>query len=253
MTQPNDSNSKVKRSNDESLRTRTILIHGEPKVGKTSLVRTLGYDDPERVLVLDADRGTGAIEDTGVMVYPYESGKLYAELHPWRIEAAKDQYDWIIVDGLNHISDAITEHEFSKPTKSGGERGIDAWRDAIKGFEFWTKAVRDLSGKKGIFFITHSREQEATIWPDAASDKMRRKMVGWFDLVGALRLFTEPEMKDGQPTGKTKTKRMIQFNQAFDPRYVCGDRLAVCKDMEAPDLGAIIKKANEKAVKKETK
>jgi adenosyl cobinamide kinase/adenosyl cobinamide phosphate guanylyltransferase len=208
------------------------MIYGRGGVGKTSLVKTLPVDEDKRVLYIAADPGQLALRDrefTCVNASNWGTDTL-REINA-HIREHADDYDWVVVDGLDEIAEQVLKH-----AKANRKDARQAYGDMNEIVAAWAKAVRDLEGVS-VIFITHisrlQNEENDVEWtPKFPGKQLAQNAVDWFDLVGCMR-----PVLIGQ-----KQERLIQFQPEPDPRYFAKDRSGALEDFEEPNLGKILDK-----------
>jgi len=224
--------------------TYSMIIYGEPKVGKTRLASTMG--EKYRTLLIDTESGTKSIDRDiphldGIRIEGYpQLLQLYEELAKGELG-----YEAIIIDNLNDLESKImrhTIHEFSgvkrpygdSPGQSDYGRTMDLLVRIIKGF-------RDLP--MHVIFVTWEKLQQdedvgSKLVPAIVGKSLPETVIGYIDVCG--RLYKQ------QTDEGVKTK--ILFTSI--PHIAAGDRSGKLPDtMEDPTMPKIFEYL-EGAVKK---
>jgi len=226
----------------------TMLIYGEPKIGKTSLIKTLRCP-PERILYVAADPGQLSLQKNARMPQDFTGVKLFEPKEPSDMRKireflqspeAKEKFDFVIIDGLDLVGERalriFKDSERVKKEKANMQRAYGDMADAMIP---WIEAIQlcDVSS----IFITHVDE-------DAGSDIRYKpsfpgKQVGAqlpiiFDEIFAMRMAIINE-------DSGKLERALQCTRDGDPRYLAGDRSGKLQDFEPADLGGLLAKIFE--------
>jgi len=229
---------KLTKTSDAAHKRVSILIFGEPKVGKTTLAKTLPLSDDSKLLYIAADPGQLALRDRNFVVAQPENEVLDEAFFNSVLNHIKThggEYEWIVVDGVDEVADAVLHAK--KATQKDSRK---AFGDMAEYVEQWMKAIRDTQGVS-VVFITHIEQRDAgdgevEYIPMFPGKKIQGSVDAWFDLIGCMRYV---KGEDGQPG------RYIQFRREADQRFVVGDRSGVTSLYEDPDLGVVFKKIHE--------
>lgn len=211
----------------------SILISGDPKIGKTSLVNTIPVEDDAKVLYFGADPGELVLNHRNFTMIRGENNVINEETLNELINYLARQshkYDWVVVDGLDDIGKAIL---WSRMEKLKDDRA--AYKDMGRIVEIFIKKIRDIDGISTIF-ITHEKVDVDDIGkrihsPNMPGQKFAAELLGLFDIVLAYRWFVQ----DG------KNVRGLQTSMEVDPSYICGDRSGALPPIAAPDMAQILK------------
>lgn len=211
----------------------SLLISGEPKIGKTSLITTLPVEDDTKVLYFGADPGELALNHRNYTMIRGENNVINEDTLNELINYLARQshkYDWIVVDGLDDVGKAIL---WSRMEKLKDDRA--AYKDMGRIVEIFVKKIRDISGISSVF-ITHEKVDVDDIGkrihsPNMPGQKFAAELLGLFDIVLAYRWFVQ----DG------KNVRGLQASMEVDPSYICGDRSGALPPIAAPDMTQILK------------
>lgn len=143
---------KIVKSHDPiEVKNITVLIYGQPGVGKTSLAFTA--DSP---LLLDFDRGA----------YRSQFRKDSVQVDAWSdvaslSESDLEPYDTIIVDTVGRLLDALTAHLIRgnpKLARGSGALSLQGYGELKASYATWLKTL--LSFGKDVILIAHDREDK---------------------------------------------------------------------------------------------
>lgn len=227
---------RVSKTSDAIHKRVSFLIYGSPKIGKTSLVKTLPVTGDDKLLYIGADPGQLVLRDRNFTILETSDGEplgetFFEQAYAYAKKNASG-LEWVVVDGVDEIADAILASKLK--TQRDGRRAYGEMADYT---EDWMKRVRDIK-KTSVIFITHMDrvelgEGEIGYMPQFPGNKIQKSVNGWFDEIGCMRFVT------GEAG---KLRRVIQFNPEVDPKYLVGDRSGALGMYEDPDLGVIFKK-----------
>lgn len=229
---------KLTRTSDAAHKRLSVLIFGEPKVGKTTLAKTLPVTDDSKLLYVAADPGQLALRERNFIVAQPGNGDLTEEFFnsvKSHIRSEGHKYEWIFVDGVDEVADAVLKARLK--VQRDGRKAYGEMADYV---EAWMKSVRDVDGTS-VVFVTHIEQRDAgegevEYIPMFPGKQIQSHVNEWFDLIGCMRLVRG----DG-----SSYKRFIQFRRDADWRYVVGDRSGVTELYEEPDLGKLFRKIHE--------
>lgn len=229
---------RFSRTDETAHKRLSVLIFGEPKVGKTTLAKTLPLTSDDKLLYVAADPGQLALRDRKFVVAQPDKDELTEQFFDdVRDHVRKDgnKYEWIFVDGVDEVADAILKSKLRVQRD-----GRKAYGEMAEYVESWMKAIRDVRGVS-VVFVTHIEQREAGDGeveniPMFPGKQIQNHVNEWFDLIGCMRLVRNSD---------NKLERYIQFRREADWRYVVGDRSGVTELYEEPDLGKLFRKIHE--------
>jgi hypothetical protein len=249
-----------------------IALFGPSGVGKTTLARTL---DPQRTLFVDLEAGTLAIQDWAGDVLDVRAASLAYGRHPWEIARALALYiggpDPSDVNGAYsmasfvQVKDAFADLDLDKydtifvDSITVASRECFKWAQEqkeckAKTGEMDTRSAYGLLGREMIRWLTHLQHSGKSVivvgildqekddfnritWvPQIEGSKTGRELPGIFDQVATLQHFT---------TQEGVSYRALVCQQQNTWGYPAKDRSGRLDMIEAPDLGALIRKIRE--------
>jgi len=224
----------------------SMIVYGEPKVGKTRLASTMG--EKYRTLLIDTESGTKSIDRDIPHLDAIRLDRSYPQLlEIWDyLSKGETGYEAVIIDNLRDLEDKImrhTIHEFNavkrpygdSPGQSDYGRTMDLLTRAIKAF-------RDLP--MHVIFVTWEKLQQdddvgSKLVPAIVGKSLPEEIIGYIDICGRM---YKQQTDDG-----LKTK--ILFTSI--PHIAAGDRSGKLPDvMENPTMPKIFEYL-EGAVKKD--
>lgn len=233
----------ISRTSAQDRKFVSLLVSGDPKIGKTTLVKTLPVTNDDRVLVLDADRGSLSLSDRNFRIIrgPFDDATRAEVITYIEAEAKAGTLDWVVVDGLDEIGKTVLEAEQraeANESKPNQYAPYDRLANKTRSF------IRRLQGLPvNSLFITHQyvdNENPIKFWPDFPGFKLYREIPALFDTV--LAMYLKQDVVNGKPVGKRvlQTKR----DDGGSPLYQTGirDPHGVILAYEEPDLAKLLKK-----------
>ena len=194
-----------------------ILVYGPSGLGKTTLAKTV--PNKKRVLMLDAERGTGSLngEDISCVVLSRgDDGRLLNDTERFdklqefvtyvQTDECKAQFDILFLDSLTEIGEIVLKHFQSK---MDGFKMWGEFKDSIKGL---LKFFRDLDHYTIICTALETREKEdgeelGPYLPKVGNKTVREELPQFFDLVTRLVLDAEGNRRLlCKPTAKSYAK-----------------------------------------------
>jgi hypothetical protein len=214
-----------------------LLGFGLPKVGKTSLVKTIPREKDSDILYIPVDPGYMILRDNEFHVFKPENNVWSIAALEYLVEYVKKAalagtYKWCIIDGLDDIATAVLNERKTKTSNL-----MKAYGEMADFCDAWIKTMRDIDGINTLF-ITHmvTKEDESgaatKYYPAVPGKKLLYELDKYFDIIFCMR-FVETE--EG-------VKRMLQTSPEADVKYVTGDRSGSLLPLEPPDLGYILNK-----------
>lgn len=262
---------------DERLNQRdraiNIAIFGEPKIGKTTLARTL---DPETTLFIDLEAGTLSLEEwRGTVIDILQSSRDMAG-DPWEIAKAitcwlcgpnpmapaasfysADMYQklcasfgdpaqfagkstlfWDSITVASRLAYAYADrHPESISEKSGKKDGFAVYRILGQELIGWLTHIQHAQNRTNIvvgILEQHKTPTGLTVWePQIEGSKAGRELPGIFDHIVTLAMLQTPEGKSYRALVCTKDNPW---------GFPAGGRSGRLDMLEPPDLGALLTK-----------
>jgi hypothetical protein len=249
-----------------------IALFGPSGVGKTTQARTL---DPKTTLFVDLEAGTLAIQDWSADVFDIRVAASQLGLHPWEVSRlialivggvdpsdkegpySQKAYDWameslgnpdfskysvIYIDSITVASRFCLDYCKSHPSCVTPQGKQD------------TRASYGMLGQEMVRWLTHLQHSSKSVivvgildrveddlkrvsWePQIEGSKTGKELPGIFDQVLTLQNF---KSDDGS------MYRAFVCHQQNPWNYIAKDRSGRLEMIEAPDLGALMKKIRE--------
>lgn len=224
---------KLHKLGDDRFRNASFLIFGEPKVGKTSLIRTarpiLKDQSYERAFIVDADNGLNSIGDLKdiTVVRPFVDATPMEILDYLKTDG-QGKYDLVKVDGLDRIGQEVFNRISDAENKKAKPDGFKIWRDFGDAMRRWVLGMTNLEGMSKVF-ITHTKEDaesDIRYHPDFPGGKVGTELFGYFDYIFYMGMF---RLEEGKPTERAFiTTRDVKLKG--DPRYEVGARVPMDRE-----------------------
>lgn len=230
---------RVTRTNDAAHKKLSVLVYGDPKVGKTSLAKTLPLSSDDKLFYVAADPGQLALRDREFVVAQPDEGEdldeRFFDQVLAHIKTHGNAYEWIFVDGIDEVAEAVLRSKLR--TQRDGRK---AYGEMAEYVERWLKAIRDTGGVS-VVFATHVNQRDdgaggVRYIPSFPGKELNKHVNEWFDMIGFMRMV---------PVNEGSWTRQIQFRPEADPRYEVGDRSGVAEMYEEPDLGKLFSKIHD--------
>lgn len=226
----------------------SILVSGPPKVGKTTLTKTLPYTSEDKVLVVDADRGSMALSDKSFRLVrgPFDDAARHELLLGIEAAVKSGKLEWVVIDGLDEIGKTVLEAEQEAERKESKPNAFAPYDRLANKTRSFIRRIQSMAVNS--LFITHQyvdAENPIKFWPDFPGIKLYREIPALFDTVFAM------YQRDFVVNGKPASERTIQTRRDAGPDGICGnsqyqtgvrDPHNSINAYEKPDLGIIIKK-----------
>lgn len=217
----------------------SLLVYGEPKIGKTKLTLTLPVAE-DGILYLGVDPGHLILRGSEVRRVPRPKGMDWNQgtldkFYEW-LMAHATQYRWVVIDGIDDIGRKVLN-----AARKQHANQLKAYDDMNTFLDTWIKAMRDITGL-GKLFITHISEEKddlgkRSFGPALPGKKFKEEIDGVFDIILCMRMIKDEE--------NGKFIRILQATRDADPAYLVGDRTGVLDPIEPPDIGHIVRKLQE--------
>lgn len=204
-----------------------LLVYGAAGAGKTSLIPTL----PNPV-ILSAEGGLLSIADSNLSFIEVKDMATLREAYTWLTESDEaKQFQSVALDSISEIGEVCLHAEMKKakdPRQAYGEMQT-TMGEAIRLF-------RDIPHKNVYFSAKLEKSQDEMgrmlYAPSMPGNKTGQSLPYFFDMVAALRMEKDAE-------GVMQRALMCESDGLWQAKC----RIKGVEAWEAPDLGAIIKKA----------
>ena len=247
----------------------SILIHGDSKVGKSTLTSTA----PPPILVIDAEgswkfiRHIGYVEHKGERCPGIEcaAGPTLRKV-TWDPMQAPPRYDgtwdvchvsvtswetmqrvfaWLTQtphDFRSIVLDSITELQRRLKMKISGDgmvKGYDGWGQLLVQMDGLIRGFRDLTISPGpvvcVVFVAETREKGGK-WGPYLQGQIEVSLPYWVDVCGYIYQSREPDA-DGNPNVK-----VVNLYVGTHPQFVSGERVqgALADNVKNPHITTII-------------
>lgn len=201
-----------------------VLVYGNPKVGKTTLVKTL-----PNPIVLSAEAGLLSLKGEDV---EFIKIKKYSDMEDgYRyIKDNMDKYDWVVIDSISDVAETVLadmKDQYKDGRQAYGETNdivlqmIKAYRNLDINIYFSAKMEKSQDASTGGMIFA----------PSMPGRKMTQDLPYLFDEVFVLHNFKDEN-------GKTQRA----FQTSGDNKYIAGDRSGQLDMAEPADLSVIYNK-----------
>lgn len=217
---------------------KTILLFGDQKTGKTTTIKSLPRD--WKLHIIDYDGGLESIDGYNNPRYDVVGVNSFGELHAamWNLDSGYDAY---ILDTYTTAMKRFKTHV--KATMGNDPKAITNWQKvggaistmAVEYLDRW----RDLVAANGAWGIIICQDKHKDI---DGGVKLAPDLVGACarDAAGMVNFLLHLERKSTAVAGKMTIERV--FRTADTPTVMAGDRSRCLNEFEPADLGALIEK-----------
>ena len=194
-----------------------ILVYGNAGAGKTTLCATT--PDPEKTLVLSAERGTLSIKDSGVKCAEVKTLADIRRIFKY-LEKGEHPFEWVCLDSVSEIAEVVLEEELTK-----NRDGRKAYGEMATTMVALLKTFRDLRLNVVVLAAAREKDDEGRIVlaPDTPGNKLAEKLPYLFDEVFFLHVGRgeDGEIKralltsnDGKRVTKDRSGKLAQWEPA---------------------------------------
>lgn len=217
----------LRRTSDVHTHGIKALVYGQAGAGKTTLAATM----PNPVII-SSEGGLLSIQDADLPYIEVSTMDELKEAYEWLANGeGKGQFDSVVLDSLSEIGEVVLAHE-----KEVNKDGRAAYGELAVQMQSLIRAFRDLPGVNVLMTAKVEKSQDESgrmLWsPSMPGSKVSQQLPYFFDEVLALRVEKDP---DGV------TQRALMCDS--DGLWVAKDRSNRLATWEAPDMGAVVRKA----------
>jgi phage nucleotide-binding protein len=207
-----------------------ILVYGQAGAGKTSLIPTL-----PNPIILSAEGGLLSINDHELPFIEIKSIADLRESYEWLLNSDESkQFESVAIDSVSEIAEVCLAHE--KRTNKDPRAAYGEMQSTVAEI---IRCFRDLPDKHIYMTAKLEKSQDEMgrmlYAPSMPGKNATQAMPYYFDLVAALRVEKDAD-------GVAQRALMCDTDGLWQAK----DRSGKLDMWEAPDLGAIIKKAGGK-------
>lgn len=235
----------------------SILIHGDSKVGKSTLSSTA----PTPMLVIDAEGSWKFIRQVGfdsgiplrkttwdpVQAPPRWDGTwdvCYVSVATW--DNMQRVFSWLTQtehDFVSIVLDSITELQRrlkQRISTDGLVTGYDGWGQLLVKMDGLIRGFRDLTISPGpvrcVVFVAETREHNGK-WGPYLQGQISISLPYWVDICGYV-FQTRENDEDGNPT-----KKIVNLYVGTHPQFISGERVQglLSDNVRDPNITAIMK------------
>lgn len=216
----------------------SILIHGDSKVGKSTLSSTA----PPPILVIDAEGSWKFIRTAGFQGPPLRKTTwdpvnppprydgtwdvCYASVHNW--DSMRRIYAWLTQtehDFVSIVLDSITELQRRLKTNIAADgviKGYDGWGQLLVQMDGLIRGFRDLTIQPGpvrvVVFVAETRETNGK-WRPYMQGQISVSLPYWVDVCGYIYQTREADADGNQ------TIKVVNLYVGTNPQFESGERV----------------------------
>lgn len=181
----------------------SMIIYGEPGVGKTTLVKTV----PGNKLIINAENGLLSLKGTNIPVYDitvdangkkldrvYRFEKLIHLLKMLNEDEYKKKFQWLIFDSLTEITQCLVEYLKAKHPDS--KDALKLWGEYNDNVQHLVKELRDFAPYNILMFALEAVDKDESGRRFVGIDvngKVSTRIPAMFDECFQLKTFTNDE------------------------------------------------------------
>lgn len=218
------------------------IVYGQPKIGKTTLAKTL----PGKPLIINLENGLLSLKGTNIDVYdctvdangtPMERHHRFEKLiHLFKTELSKPElqkkYNWIVIDSLTEVAQCLVEA--MKIKHPDAKDSLKKWGEYSDKMTDLIKQMRDFRPYNILFLALETADKDDQSRRFIGVDingKISQRVPALVDEIFHLRSFRD---ENGNEVRKLVTS---SYENA-----VAGDRSGKLEQFENPDMTKIVEK-----------